>query len=202
MSITYWVKLGACKKNIGVNFMTDEEITNIIFVREEPIHADLAMIFGASNVEELTQRVQQGVKLYKEGFVPKLMVTGGGDLARREPEAKTMCDIAYALGIPEKDMLIENKSTNTFENASYSADILRNCGLLDKISTILLVSSEWHVHRVRLIMRKYFPADITLICCPTLQGATRENWLSSENYKKRVRTEASLLEAFLKAGSI
>jgi hypothetical protein len=29
--------------------MTDDQITELLFVREEPVRADLAMVFGAAN---------------------------------------------------------------------------------------------------------------------------------------------------------
>src|ERR671916_40102 len=51
--------------------LTDDEITELLFVREEPVGADLAMVFGAANEEDLARRTHQGVRLYREGYVPR-----------------------------------------------------------------------------------------------------------------------------------
>lgn len=74
--------------------MRDDEISELLFVRDEPIRADLAMIFGAANEEDLARRTRQGVRLYREGYVPRLLVTGGGVLALTRPEAARMADLA------------------------------------------------------------------------------------------------------------
>jgi uncharacterized SAM-binding protein YcdF (DUF218 family) len=180
--------------------MTDEEIADLLFVREEPIPADLAMVFGAANEEDLARRTRHGVRLYREGHVPKLLVTGGGTLARLRPEAARMRDLALQLGVPEADLLVEARSNNTFANARYSLDLLREAGLLDGLRAVLLVSSEWHMRRVLLIMRATFPAGITLVCCPTPEGCTRETWARTAACREEVLRELSILRAFRDAG--
>lgn len=74
--------------------MTDDQITELLFVREEPVRADLAMVFGAANEADLARRTRQGVRLYREGYVPRLLVTGGGVLALTRPEAARTADLA------------------------------------------------------------------------------------------------------------
>jgi hypothetical protein len=87
--------------------MTDDEITRLLFVREDPVPADLAMVFAAANERDLQRRTRRGVELYQEGYVPRLLVTGGGVLARRRPEARPMAEVARALGVSGPDLLVE-----------------------------------------------------------------------------------------------
>lgn len=116
--------------------MTDEEITKLLFCCDEPCPADVAMVFGAANETDLGRRTIRGVELYRSGFVPKLLVTGGGVLARTRPEAKRMAEIARELGVPTRDLLVEDRSANTFENIDFSVALLdhhwfcvsTNCG--------------------------------------------------------------------------
>jgi hypothetical protein len=180
--------------------MTDDQITGLLFVREEPVRADLAMVFDAANEEDLARRSRRGVELYRRGYAPRLLVTGGGVLALTRPEAARMADLARQLGVPEADLLVEAGSNNTFANAHYSLDLLRERGLLEGLATVLLVSSEWHMRRVLLTVQATFPQGIRLVCCPTPEGCTRETWTASEGCRREVIQELELLSNYREAG--
>ena len=182
--------------------MTDEEITALVFAREEPICADLAIVFGAANEDELVERVQHAVGLYRDGYAPKLLLTGGGVLAQSRPEAKRMSQVARELGVRDSDLLIEDRSCNTFENVQYSKSVLQAGELFARLSTVLLVTSEWHMRRVSLTTRKYFGESIRLVCCPTLKGCNRDNWTESKSYRRFVSDEALLLLTLLEVGGL
>ena len=182
--------------------MTDEQITELLFLREDPVSAELAMVFAAANEEDLERRTRRGVELYREGFVPRLLVTGGGVLARKCPEAKQMAEIARRLGVPDCDLLVESRSSNTFDNVRFSRALLEAKGLLDGLSTVLLVSSEWHMRRVLLTTKAYFPSQVRLLCCPTTEGCNRQNWTTSAAYRNEVLQELCLLEALEETGAI
>jgi vancomycin permeability regulator SanA len=142
------------------------------------------------------------VELFKAGFAPKLLVTGGGVLAGYRPEARRMADIALKTGISAADLLVEDRSANTFENVQFTCELLQRHGLLEKLKTVLLVSSEWHMQRVRLTARKFMPAKIRFLCCPTLDGCNRRNWTNSEVCRSEVENEAVLIETFLETGAL
>lgn len=180
--------------------MTDEEISDLLFVREAPIQSDLALVFGASKEEDLIRRTRHGVHLYQQGYVPKLHVTGGRSLALVHPEAVRMRDLACRLGVPEVDLLVESRSSTTFANVRYSLDLLRECRFLDRLRTVILVSSEWHMGRVLLTMKSTLPPDLHLVCCPTWEGCTRETWATCDACRAEVLQELSILEAFQEAG--
>jgi vancomycin permeability regulator SanA len=182
--------------------VTDEEISVLLFVREVPIRADLAMVFAAATEEDLIRRTRQGIRLYQDGYVPKLLVTGGGTLALTHPEAVRMGDLARQSGVAEADLLVESRSSNTFANARYSLELIRERGLLDRLSSVILVSSEWHMRRVLLTMEATFPPGLRLVCCPTLEGCARETWASSEVCRAEVLQELSIFLTFREAGVI
>jgi vancomycin permeability regulator SanA len=182
--------------------MTDEEITNFVFMCEDPVHADLVMVFAAANELDMERRTKRGVDVYRAGYVSRLLVTGGGVLARACPEARPMAQIAHDLGVPDSDLLIEDRSSNTFENVQSSLSVIRAARLLDKLSTVILVSSEWHMRRVLYTTRKFFPESIRMVCCPTCEGCNRDNWTQSEMCRKEVTNEALLLATFLESGAL
>lgn len=82
--------------------------------------------------------------------MPRVLVTGGGVLARRSPEAQRMAEIASEAGLPDECLLVEDQSSNTMENAQLSLELLEQKRLLESLTTVLLVSSEWHTARVLL----------------------------------------------------
>jgi hypothetical protein len=106
------------------------------------------------------------------------------------------------LGVPVSDLLVEDRSANTFDNVRFSVDMLNECGLLPQLNSILLVSSEWHMRRVLLTARRYLPSRIRLVCCPTCEGCNRHNWTKSEECRGEVEQEATLLEAYLATGAL
>ncbi len=111
-----------------------------------------------------------------------------------------MADLARQLGVPESDLLAQPCSTNTFANACASLELLRGRGLLDDLKTILLVSSEWHMRRVLLTVQKTFPHGLRFVCCPTLEGCTRETWAAVKECRAEVLQEWELVVAFREAG--
>jgi uncharacterized SAM-binding protein YcdF (DUF218 family) len=182
--------------------MTDDDITESVFIREDPVTADLAMVFAAANEVDLARRTRRGVSLYRDGYVPRLLLTGGGVLAGACPEARRMAEIALEQGVPDSDLLVEDSSGNTFDNVRFSLALLRGCGLLDELATVILVSSEWHMRRVLLTSKRFFPSSVRFVCCPTTEGCNRANWTGSEAYRREVTDEALPLESFLETGAI
>ena len=113
-----------------------------------------------------------------------------------------MADIARTLGHPNADLLVEDRSANTFENVDFSHDLLESPGRLHEPQIVRLVSSQWHMRRVLLTTRKRFPAGITFLCCPTLDGCNRENWTQASACRREVESEALLLVTLLQTGAI
>ena len=87
-------------------------------------------------------RLVQAVALYKAGKAPLVLVTGGGVEGART-EAKQMRDLLAVMGVPRQDILLENASRDTRDNAVYSAELLRARGM----ERILLVTSAYHMRR-------------------------------------------------------
>jgi uncharacterized SAM-binding protein YcdF (DUF218 family) len=96
----------------------------------------------------LARRVARGITLYRQGAAPFLVVSGGG--VGRVPEAEIMRRIAIAGGVPEKAVIVEPRSRNTFENARETARLLAARGLV----SVLLVSDRVHLPRAALLFRR------------------------------------------------
>ena len=128
---------------------------------QETEKADCIVGFGCIN-DDIAIRCAQ---LYKDGYAPVILFSGG--LGRNtksrwsSSEAERYRDIALGLGVPENVMLIENRSTNTGENITFSREILIAHGLADK--KLLCVHKPFMERRVWAAMKAYWPeADFTM----------------------------------------
>lgn len=93
-------------------------------LHEEPRKADVIVGFGNFN----TNIARRAAQLYLDGFAPKILFTGG--LGRNtegllpEPEAVRFGKVAQEMGVPEEDILLEARSTNTAENIRFTRALL------------------------------------------------------------------------------
>lgn len=112
--------------------------------------ADAIVVLGArvrpdgQAGQGLRMRVLHAVRLYKKGFAPKIIMTGGvGD--NPPSEARVSADLAVQNGVPREDIIEENKSTSTWENAAFAAGICKKNGW----KSVLIVSDPFHLWRAR-----------------------------------------------------
>lgn len=96
------------------------------------------------------------------------------------PESHKMKDLAIKLGVKNKDILIEDQSSNTYENIINGLKILD----LKNIDTLMLVTSEFHLKRCKAIINKLLP-EMNLILIKVTDGFhDRDNWFLHENIWK------------------
>jgi len=87
-------------------------------------------------------RLLTAVRLYRSTGLP-ILFSGGKVFSDTGNEADISQRQLRALGIPEQDIIIENKSLNTEQNASFTAEILQARGF----SNPVLVTSAFHLPR-------------------------------------------------------
>jgi uncharacterized SAM-binding protein YcdF (DUF218 family) len=96
-------------------------------------------------------RLLNAVELYQEGKVERLMISGGSAtiVGEKIGEAIPTGRFLRRLGIPEEDIITDNGSRNTRENALASARLLKEMGSGDGELRCLLVTSGFHMRRAR-----------------------------------------------------
>src|SRR5690349_18404465 len=102
--------------------ISNEEITDYIFLDDIELRGDIAFVFGTWNARKGS--VEKAVELYKNGSVPKMIFSGGMNKETGVVEGEAMAEEAIKLGVPRSDVLIENKSTNTLENVLFSLEVI------------------------------------------------------------------------------
>lgn len=118
---------------------------------------DVAIVLGGmfeynGDLDEITIRRQgdrlfKAISLYKTGKVEKLLISGdSGYLGERGlHEAKQVKTLLITWGIPETDIITEEKSINTHENAVESTKILKQS--YPHFKNFILVTSGIHMRR-------------------------------------------------------
>lgn len=111
------------------------------------MQADAIVVLGCAPSARLSRRVERGVRLYRQGTAPILLLSGGG--RRAVPEAEIMRRVALAAGVPEAAMLIEPSSRDTLGNARETLQLLR----ARRLRSVVLVSDRTHLPRAALLFR-------------------------------------------------
>jgi uncharacterized SAM-binding protein YcdF (DUF218 family) len=111
-------------------------------------------------------RITQALQLYRMGKIKKILITGGQGLNPTNPfsEAELLKRFLVMTGMPETDILIEEKSVNTRENALFTKEFLEKNGIaIDQ--EFVLITSAFHIPRSKKCFDKVglktipFPVD-------------------------------------------
>jgi len=126
-----------------------------------------------------SDRFIQAARLYKQGKIAKIIMTGGNALFIKNTEyneADFVVKNLIALGIPATDIFIERKAKNTIENSIYTAKILDSAHVP---APYVLITSAIHMPRAVKIFTKTgirvrpYPCDFQV-----LSSDTRFSWQS------------------------
>ena len=95
---------------------------------------------------EGADRLTHAIQLYKAGKVQKIVITGGkGSFSASEiTEAPQLKEVMLMCEVPGEDIIIENQSRNTRQNALYTAEILQK---QFPDHDYLLITSAFHMRR-------------------------------------------------------
>ena len=94
-------------------------------------------------------RIWQAITLYHEGKIKKILISGdsGYITDRGLHEAKQMKEVLIGWGIPEIDIITEEKSRNTYENAVETKKLLNRS--YPHFTKFILITSGSHMKRAK-----------------------------------------------------
>ena len=119
---------------------------------DETRPADVAIVLGAGTFNGVVspvyqERINHGVWLYQNGYVKKLILTGGYGAGSTVSDAAAAGQYAVSIGMPEADILLEERSAITQENLQYARELMEEAG----DETALVVSDPLHMKRAMLL---------------------------------------------------
>lgn len=135
-------------------------------------------------------RISEGVKLYLQKWAPKLVFSGAaaeGDVSN----ALAMKRIAVTKGVPAGDILIEENSKTTVENADFTAKIIRD----NDYKSIILVTSPYHQRRAYTQFREFLGKDFIILNHSAIDSTwAKKSWW--ENANARFLTLGEIMKNF------
>jgi uncharacterized SAM-binding protein YcdF (DUF218 family) len=105
-------------------------------------------------------RIWQALSLYHQGKIKKILISGdNGYISERGlHEARQFKEVLIKWGIPKQDIIAEEKSRNTYENALETKKILQRS--YPHIKSRLLITSGTHMRRSLACFKKLnYPCD-------------------------------------------
>jgi uncharacterized SAM-binding protein YcdF (DUF218 family) len=115
---------------------------------------DAIVVLGAAQYNGrpspiLQARLDEALAAYREGVAPLIVVTGGRQTGDQFTEAEASRDYLVDHGVPEEDILLENKAHNSWQSMQGAAELLKDRNL----SKVLLVSDGFHLFRVKMMAK-------------------------------------------------
>ncbi len=110
---------------------------DVIIVLGSGLNADL------TPGHALTRRSVRAAELWKAGYAPMIICSGGYSTTPERSEADGCAEVLSENGVPSDAIILERQSLSTEENAIYSHPIMRDHGW----NTALLVSDGYHLLR-------------------------------------------------------
>lgn len=102
-----------------------------------------------------------------------------------------MYEKTLELAVPETSLIMENNSQNTIENILCSLLALQRSMWINKVKSVLLVTTTYHISRSLHLARYLFPSHISVYPCPADDTTTkRDNWMNTTKGIDRAKAEA------------
>ena len=95
---------------------------------------------------DTTARAEEAIKLYQNGWAPKLIFSGAAQDKSGPSNAAVMRREALSAGVPSEDILIDEYSDTTKQNAENTQSIFAT----HQIKSVILVTSAYHQRRASL----------------------------------------------------
>jgi uncharacterized SAM-binding protein YcdF (DUF218 family) len=151
----------------------------------EAIQADAAIVLGAEVWDErpspvFRERINHAINLYNDGYIHKIIFTGGQGDGDGLAEAIVAQRYAVEHAVHEADILIETRSRTTEQNLYYASQIASD----QHLTRFLIVSDPLHMKRAMLLARD-MGMDVYPSPTPTTMyqsSSTQLRFLARETY--------------------
>ena len=125
---------------------------------------------GPSPALEL--RLERALAYWREHPEVEIILSGGQGLDEPAAEASAMADWLEGRGVPAGQLHREEASTNTVENLRNSRALMEALGYDPEATPVVVVSSSFHLARVRMLCRRCgLTADTLGAPVPDLKSA-------------------------------
>lgn len=108
------------------------------------------MVYGSEPSPFLKERLNEAIRLYNNGYAKYIIVSGGQGKGEYISEAQAMENYLVSKGIPNKYIIKEDTSKNTYDNLNNSKQIMNK----NNIKSAIVVSNKFHLFRSKMVADK------------------------------------------------
>ena len=127
-------------------------------------------------------RAEEAIRLYKEGWARKIIFSGAALDKTGPSNAAAMQRQAITEGVPAADILLDEVSTNTFENALAVREIVKR----EDMKQIILVTSPYHQRRAYVTFRSKLGRDLRILNHSAVDERWRRSAWWANDYSYRI----------------
>ena len=167
-----------------------DDITKFIFMNDTLSEADIIFLPGVADV----QTVKKATSLWKLGLATYILPSGkhskkldkfpieklGEEYKDSTFNSEWEFFYSYLVShdIPEKNILKEDKATNTYENAFESKKIVDSLNI--NVKKAIICCQSFHARRVFMTYQLAFPDTELMVCAVDTKGITKNNWYTND----------------------
>jgi uncharacterized SAM-binding protein YcdF (DUF218 family) len=136
--------------------------------------ADAIVVFGAAEYAGrpspvLKARLDHALDLYRAGFAPLVITTGGAGLDPVYSEGGVGRDYLTKQGIPDVSLIAETQGSDTAQSADRVGAIMHK----NHLRTALVVSDAYHIFRIKQMM---IPQGVQALGAPRPDSLPKTQW--------------------------
>jgi uncharacterized SAM-binding protein YcdF (DUF218 family) len=176
------------------------EINATHFVDTPIKPADLLFVFGTR--EDVGLRVDEAVRLWREGLFRWSIVSGGVTPGSNRSECAIMGDAMAARGIPPDRILEEHQATNTGENVIFSLPVIEAAIGLGNIRSVICLGNTWTARRYPMTLHRHWPEVEKMLITVDSFDTPRALWHTDAEFRRRVLAEWDKIEPYTAKGFI
>ena len=162
--------------------------------------ADLLFVFGTR--EDVGRRVDEAVRLWREGLFRWSIVSGGVTPGSALSECGIIKAAMVARGIPPERILEEHRSTNTGENVIFSLPVLESALGLNNIHSVICLGNTWTARRYPMTLQRHWPEVEKMLITVDSFDTPRSRWHTDPEFRRRVLAEWDKIEPYKARGFI
>jgi uncharacterized SAM-binding protein YcdF (DUF218 family) len=162
--------------------------------------ADLLFMFGTR--EDVGLRVDEAVRLWREGFFRWSVVSGGVTPGSTRSECAIIGDAMVERGIPPERILEEHRATNTGENVIFSLPIIEAAIGLANIRSVICLGNTWTARRYPMTLHRHWPEVEKMLITVDSFDTPRALWHTNAQFRVRVLAEWDKIEPYTAKGFI
>jgi len=162
--------------------------------------ADLLFVFGTR--EDVTLRVDEVCRLWREGLFRWSIVSGGVTPGSQSSECEIIKSAMVARGIPPARILEEHRATNTGENVVFSLPIIDAALGLTNIRSVICLGNTWTARRYAMTLHRHWPEVEKMLVAVDSFETPVALWHTDPDFRIRVLSEWDKIEPYKAKGFI